>query len=151
MSKELINTVDNKLNAALVENGVPILSPQTDYDKYINISMEDLRKIKGDEAIEIAIMLEQCSCNIQAKSNRLCARLMYVKNELNKALGRVYNTYDTYGGYDIVLGKACVEHEPIEELNKLKLSVESELEDLKYLGRHVANMADMMRQLKWRK
>ena len=86
-------------------------------------------------------MLNQCSLNIQKKTNRLNARVIYIKNNLYKARSEVYNSYKTYGGYDIVLGKACQEYAHINDLNNMYLMAQIELEDIKFLSKHVEAMA----------
>ena len=146
-----IDEITANLDLALVEKGIPEVKVETDYDKFINMSYENVQKINGDEARQIAYMLHQCALNIQQKCNRIDAKLLTVKNNLNKALSQVYESYNTYNGYDIVLGKACIEYTEINDLNNLKIKLESELTDMKYMSKHVDEMAKIMNQLYWKK
>lgn len=145
-----LDNIDVNLDNQILQKGLPIVQATSEYDKYINMSYNELQNIANTKAEDISFILEQCALYIQKTCNRLNAKLLQVENNLHKGLAAVYDTYQTYGGFDIVLQKACAEYPHLEELNQMKIQLKMELTDLNFLSKHITKMADKVSNMKWR-
>lgn len=150
MTESTLDNVDAFLDSKLIEQGLPLITSTSEYDKYVNMSYSELRAISGTGADDISYILEQCALHLQKTCNRLNAKLIQVENNLHKALAAVYDNYKTYGGFEIVLQKACAEYSEIEQLNNMKIEIKLQLTDLSFLSNHVTKMAQTVSNMKWR-
>ena len=147
----LLSDIDDKLNKVLIDNGLPFIESNSEADSYINMSYNDLLAISTrPKANDVSFILEQCALNTQKTCNRLQAKLIQVEHNLNIALAKVYDDYNTYGGYEIVLGKACNEYEHIRELNQLKIDIKMQLADLSYISKHITELAQRVLSMGYR-
>jgi hypothetical protein len=69
---------------------------------------------------------------------------------LHKALSYVFDDYKTYGGFEIVLQKACTDNPEINELNDMKIDLKMQITDLSFLSNHITKMANTVSNMKWR-
>lgn len=148
---ELLNKIDADLDKSLIDKGIPLIESNEEADDFINMTYSDLLSISGTKADDISFILEQRALYIQKTCNRMQAKFIQVENNLNRALSAVYDEYKTYGGFDIVLAKACNEFKEINDLNEMKLELKTELTDLAFLSKHITKMAERVSSMKWRK
>jgi hypothetical protein len=150
MTESILDDVDAFLDRKLIDQGLPIVSSTSEYDKYVNMSYSELKSISGTNADDASYILEQCALHLQKTCNRLNAKLIQVENNLHKALSGVYDTYKTYGGFEIVLQKACADYVEIDELNNMKIELKMQLTDLSFMSNHIGKMASTVSNMKWR-
>jgi hypothetical protein len=150
MTASILDNVDAVLDKKLIDQGLPIISSTSEYDKYVNMSYSELKSISGTSADDASYILEQCALHLQKTCNRLNAKLIQVENNLHKALSYVFDDYKTYGGFEIVLQKACTDNPEINELNDMKIDLKMQITDLSFLSNHITKMANTVSNMKWR-
>jgi len=150
MTASILDNVDAVLDKKLIDQGLPIISSTSEYDKYVNMSYSELKSISGTSADDASYILEQCAFPVQKTCNRLNAKLIQVENNLHKALSYVFDDYKTYGGFEIVLQKACTDNPEINELNDMKIDLKMQITDLSFLSNHITKMANTVSNMKWR-
>ena len=144
----LIEDVSDYVNKAMPLIGdIKVEHVQNDVDRYLNFTPEDLEKMDKQECVEAQYVILQYSLSILKKMNKYRATLSVNKRTFNRHLSQVYNSYNTYNGYDMVHATACAEHEYLRLMDNEICKIEALLQEFEGISAKVEKLSQIFRDL----
>ncbi len=138
---------------SFVEKAMPLIGDvkvehvQNDIDKYLNFTIEDLNGMDKEDCVQAQYMIMQYSLSILKKMNKYRATLAVNKRTFNRYLSEVYNSYNTYNGYEMVLASACAEHEYLRLMDNEICKIEVLLQEFEGITQKVEKLSQVFRDL----
>ena len=120
-------------------------------DIYLNYTSEDLYKMTKQDCVHAQYFLMQYSISLSRKINVIKYKLAANKRTFDRALSQVYNSYNTYNGFDMVKGMACSEHENLRFMDNEICKLESIIQEYDGISQKVEKMAQVFRDLSFSK
>lgn len=122
-----------------------------DVDVYLNYTSEDLYGMTKQSCVHAQYFLMQYSISLGRKINTFKYKLAANKRTFDRALSQVYNSYNTYGGFEIVKGMACSEHENLRFMDNEICKLESIITEYDGVSQKIEKMAQIFRDLSFSK
>lgn len=144
----LVDTVQTFLTkSAAIIGDLNVEHVQNDISSYFNMSIDDLSKMDKEDCIHAQYFILQYSISITKKINQVKARLAANKKEFNRSFAQVYNSYNTYNGYDIILGLAISEHSHLKSMDDEITKLEALIQEYEGLGFRAEKLAQVFKDL----
>lgn len=123
--------------------GLGNLHPPDKIHEYLSLTREQLNALTDEGCGEIAYILSRYTVWLQLEENRLSAQLNWAKSTLDAlVLPRVHN----YEGYGLAekRAKAEAESESAQALIKVRISIQSLLDSIKFVASKVNDMSQIL-------
>lgn len=88
-----------------------------DIDYYFNLTPEDIDKMDKEDCVKAQYFILQYSTSVTKKMNSIKAARSANQKEFNRALSKVYKSYDTFMGTAMIHASACSEYEHLKEMD----------------------------------
>jgi hypothetical protein len=146
-------TLTKEIEQVIAENDIMIGVAKvdhvdTDYEYYLNLPEDELRAMSKEDCIAAQYVLTRYSISIHKRINLL--KSFYDANSMlfNRALIKVYHSYNEFLGKDLITASAAAEHSNIEkmqtEMVKLKAVIDSMdgvVDKVDYMVKILSNLA----------
>lgn len=122
-----------------------------DIDYYFNLTPEDISNMDKEDCVQAQYFIMQYSISVTKKMNSIKAAKEANKKEFNRALSRVYKSYDTYMGTAMIHASACSEHDHLREMDNEISKLEGLIQEYEDVPAKAEKLAQVFRDLSFSK
>lgn len=148
----LIEDAEALITGYTGENGfVEISALKSDYEKYLNMSIDELDDLTREECIRIQYVLTQYAIFTNKKLNWLQTKLKINSVLFNRSLMEVYHSYNEFMGRELIIASATKEHDYLREMQNEVIKLEGVINSLHGLVERVDRMTQIIKDLSFTK
>ncbi len=149
---QLIEETENLITKYANENGfVEISALKSDYEKYLNMSMDELDDLSREECIRIQYILTQYSIFCNKKINWLETKLKINTTLFQRSLMEVYHSYNEFMGRELIIASATKEHNHLKNMQDEIMKLEGVLNSLDGISDKIDRMTQIIKDLSFTK
>lgn len=148
----LIEDAEALITGYTGENGfVEISALKSDYEKYLNMSIDELDDLTREECIRIQYVLTQYAIFTNKKLNWLQTKFKINSVLFNRSLMEVYHSYNEFMGRELIIASATKEHDYLREMQNEVIKLEGVINSLHGLVERVDRMTQIIKDLSFTK
>lgn len=145
------DTEDLILEYNNVNGFIEISALKSDYESYLNMSMDDLEELTRDECIRIQYVLTQYAIFANKQFNALQNKLKINTMVFGRALMEVYSSYNEFLGRELIIASATREHQHLNYMQNEILKLEGIVGSLEGLVERIDRMTQIIKDLSFSK
>ena len=146
-TKDQVSEWDKVLDEYENQLGLGTYAPnqfdESELNKYLYMSRDELEKLTPEDCSIIAYRLGQFSFHVQRSINREIARYNWSEENIKEAIADDINNYKGYG-YIEKSSQAIKHNDKANALNKIKKYAKQRSDRLQYIANSIKNLSDIL-------
>jgi hypothetical protein len=127
--------------------GLSTIKHNSEVEKYLELSREDMSKLSANECVEIAHMLTRESLYLQQQINQNNSKIFWINAKIDATVAPRLNNYDKYMPHQSKKLCAIKDDDVLESLYKNLIQCQTQNELLAYLPTYIKNLSDTLIEL----
>lgn len=116
-------------------------------EEILNMNERHLEQMSKEDCVRAQFILIQYAMAINRHSNNLKSKLDINQQIFNKALIKVWKSYDQYLGKELILASACAEHAYLNSMHNEILKLQAVIKDMDGIVERVDKLAQTLKDL----
>lgn len=138
--------VTKALNDYELSKGLPLIQPNNEAEKYLNISREEMRKMYPDECGEASALLAQFAFHIQRACNEELARMNWAEDVIKRTIANELSQYRA-ASYEERKLQAIQGNDYAFKLDQIRTWAKARYDRISYLPSKIEFLAQTFRDL----
>lgn len=134
---------DYEKTLSLPEYAAGCSVPETEINRYLSMSRDEIEKLNPEDCAQIAYRLSQFGFYLQRSLNREIARFNWSEESIKECIADEINNYKGYGYLEKSL-QAIKHNDRATNLYKIKKYAQQRMDRLSYLANNIKNLSDIL-------
>lgn len=113
----------------------------------LNMNEKDLEVMTKEDCVRAQFILVQYSMGLNRHINNLRSKLEINQQIFNKAVIKVWKSYDQYMGKDLILAAACAEYSYLNIMHNEILKLQAVIKDMDGMVERIDRLAQTLKDL----
>lgn len=146
--KDKLDKLDKFLDEYLQNKGIYVgpIKNQTDYERLMTLSYDEIKKLSDDDRQAMATTLAQFSFFLERDYNREQARLSWANSQIDKTIAKLTGQQDRFHPYEERKNDTISENEVAYKLNEIRIHAQARVDVLKGLSYKIRELVQTLKK-----